>query len=169
MLHVSVKFSKPDAPEEADPIYKFPWKCDFGPSPSEEDMCGFLHPPGFRLKWEIHSGQTDTAGTGITVLRNQGLSHSPTPLLFSSYFCVFSFNSAFFVPPTGNYMLVEATGMEPGLRAQLISPPFSLLDFAKCLTFNFNVFGFNTGSLGILDENFEPYFSFRNRECLDIL
>ena len=87
-----------------------------------------------------------------------------------SAFCTLSLilKSCPFVFPTGNYMLMEGTGVEPGLRAQLISPPLGLLDLAKCLTFKFNLYGFNTGSLGILDENFEPYFTFRNRKCKSI-
>ena len=68
------------APEEADPIDNYPWKCDFGPFPSEEDLCGFTQPAGFMLLWQIHSGQTGTAGTGPTSDYISGLPPPPFAL-----------------------------------------------------------------------------------------
>lgn len=60
------------------------------------------------------------------------------------------------------YAVMEASGVEPGLKAQIISPPLTAHGLFKCLSFKFNIYGAHSGTFSVLDENFEPFVRLRN-------
>ena len=64
---------------------------------------------------------------------------------------------------------MEATGVEPGMKAQIISPPLTMFGVFKCLSFKFNIYGAHSGHLSLLDENFGPYMTVRNSKYIIIL
>lgn len=56
-------------------------------------------------------------------------------------------------------MYLEATGIVPGLKAQLLSPLLPLFGYDKCLKFIYNARGRHVGDLNVLDGNLNELLS----------
>ena len=65
------------------------------------------------------------------------------------------------------YYFAEATGRAPGDVAYLVSPslPDSHLDYDKCLTFNYNTYGFHFGAFRVMDQWNNTLFKQDRSEC----
>ena len=57
------------------------------------------------------------------------------------------------VPFTVMFAYLEATDLEPGSSAVLISPTLPEWGNPRCLLFNYNKFGEDFGALRVLDQN----------------
>ena len=67
------------------------------------------------------------------------------------------------------YMLVDSSkARHPDEVVRLLSPTFAFTGLPRCLGFSYNVYGRDSGSLSVLDENFVPIRTIRESELLKL-
>ena len=115
----------------------------FGDDEADADWCSFTQDESFTLQWQLqHRHATEADDTRRRKRREDTESELST----------------------GNFAGVQVATAEPGSKAQLLSPFLTEFKTAKCLSFAFNIFGFDSGSLSVLDESFERFAGVRESE-----
>ena len=136
-------YSEDPPPSEGASVDKLPWSCPFGDDEADADWCSFTQDESFTLQWQLQHRRATEADDTRRRKRREDIESELS---------------------TGNFAGVQVATAEPGSKAQLLSPFLTEFKTAKCLSFAFNIFGFDSGSLSVLDESFERFAGVRESE-----